>query len=67
MSQHPNYRVTEGNILIFMVGHFPKQLTAIPLGIFAPDPGSQFLRVGVFNADTFQSETNGLNFHTTIL
>jgi len=37
LDKHPRYRVTEGDVLIFMVGHFPRELTAIPLGVFTPE------------------------------
>jgi len=32
-----------------MFGHFPRELAAIPLGIFTPDPGSRLLRIGDCN------------------
>jgi len=54
-----------GVVLIYVVGRFPDELTAISLGIYTLRAGTRLLRVGVFNPDTFQCQTNGLNFHTT--
>jgi len=57
--------VTKGDVLIFLVGHLPRELTAIPLGIFTPDPGSHLLRIGVYNPETRQSQSDELSSSTT--
>jgi len=64
---HPEYEMSEGDILIFVVGHFPDELKTIRLGVglHTPHTSGYFLRIDVFNSDTYQSQTNGLNFHTT--
>ena len=49
LDRHPNCRVRAGDNLIFVFGHFPRELTAIPLGISFPDPGSHVLRIDVYN------------------
>jgi len=63
LEKHPNYETAD--LLIYIVGRFPDDLTAIPVGIYTPHAGTHLLRVGVFNQDTFQCQTNRLNFHTT--
>jgi len=49
--QYPDYKIEEGDIVIFVVGHFPVELTAIelPLVVFTTDSGSSdsyLLRTG---------------------
>jgi len=41
------------------IGH-----TSVPIGIYSPHAGTRLMRIGAFNPDTFQYQTNGLNFHT---
>jgi len=65
LDRHPSYRVTQGDVLIFMVGHFPRELTAIPLCVFTPEPDSHLLRIGVYNQETRQSQSDELNHSTT--
>jgi len=65
LDRHPSYGVTEADVLIFIVGHFPRELTAIPLGGFTPDPDSHLLRIGVNNPETRQSQSDELNHSTT--
>jgi len=55
LRRHSNYKVKEGDVLIFIVGHFPTELTATPLGIFTPDAVSHLLRVGIYKPETHQS------------
>jgi len=57
--------VTKGGVLIFLIGHFPRELTTIPLCVFTPKPVSQLLRIGVFNPETKQSQSDELNDSTT--
>ena len=54
LKKHPDYEIAEGDILIYLVGRFPDELTAVPVGIYTPHAGTRLLRIGVFNADTFQ-------------
>jgi len=56
LERHPSYSVSEGDILIFLIGHFPRELTAIPLCVFTPKPESHLLRIGVYNPETKQSQ-----------
>jgi len=65
LKRHPNYIVTKGDVSIFLIGHFPRELTAIPLCVFTPKPESQLVRIGVFNPETKQSQSNELNDSTT--
>jgi len=50
---------------MLVVGHIPEESTPIPLGIYTPCTSAYLLRIGVYKAETHQSKTNGLNFHTT--
>ena len=50
---HSSYSVAEGDVLIFLIGHFPRELTAIP---FTPKPESLLLRIGAYNPETKQSQ-----------
>jgi len=36
LDRHPEYEVSEGDILILKVGRFPDELTAIRLDIYTP-------------------------------
>jgi len=65
LEKHPEYEIAEGDILIYLVGRFPDELTAVPVGIYTPHAGTRLLRIGVFNPDTFQGQTNGLNVHAS--
>jgi len=58
LKRHPSYSVTEGDVLIFLIGHFPRELTAIPLCVFTPKLESLLLRIGVYNSETKQNSTN---------
>ena len=65
LQKHPDYEISEWDILIYIVGRFPDELTAVPVGVYTPHAGTGLLRIGVFNPDTFRCQTNGLYFHTT--
>ena len=65
LERHPGYSVTEGDVLIFIIGHFPRELAAVPLCVFTPKPESQLLRIVVFNPETKQSQSDELNDPTT--
>jgi len=65
LERHPSNRVTERVVLIFMIGHFPRELTAISLCVFTPKPELQLLRVGFYNPETKQSQSDELNHSTT--
>jgi len=43
LGKHTDYKITEGDILIFVVGHFPVELTSIPLEqcFSTPSPRTQ--------------------------
>jgi len=65
LDKHPEYEITEGDILIFVVGRFSGDLSALPLGIYSPDGGIRLERVGVFNPESYQSQTHELRYHAT--
>ena len=65
LEKQPDYEIAEEDILVYIVGRFPDELTAVALGVYTPHAGTRLLKIGVFNPDTFQCQTNGLNFHTT--
>jgi len=65
LEKHPDYEIA-GDILVYIVGRFPDELTGVPLGVYTPHAGTRLLTIGVFNPDSFQCQTNGLKFHTTI-
>jgi len=65
LDKHPEYEIAEGDVLIFVVGRFSGNLSALPLGIYQPHKGTRLERVGVFNPETYQSETHQLRYHTT--
>ena len=65
LEKHPEYEIAEGNILIFVVGRFSGNLSALPLRIYSPDGDIRLERVGVFNTETYQSQTHELRYHTT--
>ena len=57
--------MTEVNVLIFIIGHFPRELTAVPLCVFTPKQESELLQIGVFNPETKQAQSDELNDSTT--
>jgi len=63
--KHPEYEIAEGDILIFVVGRFSGDLSALPLGIYSPDGGIRLERMGVFNTETYQIQAHELRYHTT--
>jgi len=65
LDKHPEYEIAEGDILIFVVGRFSDDLSALPIGIYSPDGDIRSERVGVFNTETCQSQTHELRYHTT--
>jgi len=65
LDKHPEYEIPEGDILIFVVGHFSDELSALPLGIYSPDGSIHLERLGVFNPENYQSQTHELRYHTT--
>jgi len=42
LDKHPEYEISEGDILIFVVVRFPDELTDIPLGIYTPHTSAHF-------------------------
>jgi len=65
LEKHPEYELAESGILIFVVGRFSGDLSALPLGIYSPDGGIRLERVGGFNTETYQSQTHELRYHTS--
>ena len=65
LDEHPEYEIAAGDILIFVVGRFSDDLSALLLGIYSPDRGTRLERVGVFNTETYQSQIHELKYHTT--
>jgi len=43
LQAHPTYRVRRGDVLIFLLGRFPVEYTAIPLCVFTPGRNSELL------------------------
>ena len=60
LEKHPEYEIAEGDILIFVVGRFSGNLSALPLGIrnLFTRRGIRLERAGVFNTETYQSQTH---------
>ena len=46
LDKHSEYEIAEGDILIFVVGRFSDDRSALPLGIYSPDGGIHLERVG---------------------
>jgi len=65
LDKHPEYEIAEGDILIFVVGRFSDDLSALPFGIYSPDGGIRSERAGVSNPENYQSQTHELRHHTT--
>jgi len=65
LEKHPDYEIAEGDILIYLIGCFPDDLTAAPVVIYTSYAGTRLLRVGVFNPETYQCLTSDLKYHRT--
>jgi len=65
LKSHPDYRVSQGDVLVFLIGHFPLELTGIPLCIFTPSKNSQLLLIGAYNTETRQAQSGELKHSTT--
>lgn len=59
-----DYQVSEGDILVFVVGRIAGNLTSTPLGTYRPDAGVTLERLGVLNTETSVGESYALKFHT---
>jgi len=64
VDKNPDYRVFEGDILVFVVGRKAENLTSTPLGIYRPDSGVTLERLGVLNTETGVGNSYALKFHT---
>jgi len=65
LQAHPNYRVKRGDVLIFLLGRFPVEYTAIPLCVFALGRNSELLLLGCYNPCTNQAQTGEISYSTS--
>ena len=64
VDKNPDYQVSEGDILVFIVGRVAENLTSTPLGIYRPDLGATLERLGLLNTETGVGKGYALKFHT---
>ena len=64
VDKNPDYQVSEGEILVFVVEQIEGNLTSTPLGIYRPDLGATLERLGLLNTETGVGKSYALKFHT---
>jgi len=64
VDKNSDYQVSEGDVLVFVVGRIAGNLTLTPLRIYRPDPGVTLERLGVLNTETSIGDSHALKFHT---
>ena len=64
LQAHPTYRVRRGDVLIFLLGRFPVEYTAIPLCVFTPGRNSELLLLGCYNPCNNQAQTSEISYST---
>jgi len=64
LQAHPTYRVRRGDVLIFLLGRFPVEYTAIPLCVFSPGRNSELLLLGCYNPCNNQAQTSEMSYST---
>jgi len=65
LQAHPDYRVKRGDVLIFLLGRFPVEYTAIPLCVFTPSKNSELLLLGCYNPCNNQAQTSEISYTTS--
>jgi len=65
LGARPNYRVNRGDVLIFLLGRFPIEYTAIPLCVFTPSRNSGLLLLGCYNPCNNQAQTSEISYTTS--
>jgi len=64
LQAHPTYRVRHGDVLIFLLGRFPVEYTAIPLCVFTPGRNTELLLLGCYNPGNNQAQTSEISYST---
>ena len=65
LGAHPDYRVKRGDVLIYLLGRFPIEYTAVPLRVFTPSKNSELLLLGCYSPCNNQAQTSEISYTTS--